>query len=99
MPVFVENAYNLLISRIKELPEHLQTFLPRMIADDFLMKPTTFTGLEKSFERIEKSAAFPGNFGNAAAHLEEFLEEFDAEFCTFFPDLLNHVSEFLKNKS
>ena len=78
------------------MPERLQMFLPRMIADDFLMKPTTFKGLNKSFERIEKATRFPSNFGNAAGHLEEFLNEFDAEFCLFFPDLQNHVVEFLK---
>jgi acyl carrier protein phosphodiesterase len=98
LPIFVQNAYNLLNSRIKELPERLQSFLPRMIADDFLMQPTTFKGLDKSFKRIEKHAAFPGNFGNAAEHLEEFLEEFDAEFCLFFPDLQNHVLDYLKTK-
>jgi acyl carrier protein phosphodiesterase len=95
LPVFVKNAYNLVNSRIDELPERLQTFLPRMINDDFLMKPTTFKGLDDAFSRIEKAAAFPGNFGNAAEHLEEFLEEFDAEFCAFFPDLQKHVTEFL----
>jgi acyl carrier protein phosphodiesterase len=95
LPIFVKNAYNLVNSRINELPERLQTFLPRMIADDFLMKPTTFKGLEHAFSRIEKAAAFPGNFGNAAEHLEEFLPEFDAEFCAFFPDLQKHVNEFL----
>ena len=92
---FVKKSYNLLTNRIKEMPEHLQMFLPRMIADDFLMKPTTFEGLNKSFERIEKSTHFPSNFSNASGHLEAFLTEFDAEFCQFFPDLQNHVSEFL----
>jgi acyl carrier protein phosphodiesterase len=95
LPFFTKNVYNLLNTRLLELPERLQSFLPKMIADDFLLKPTTFKGLEKSFERIEKAAAFPGNFGNAAEHLEEFLPEFDAEFCQFFPDLQNHVSEYL----
>ena len=99
LPVFVEKMYNLLISRAEEMPERLQTFLPRMIADDFLMKPTTFEGLNKSFERIEKATHFPSNFGNAAGHLEEFLSEFDAEFCQFFPDLQNHVVEFLHKKA
>jgi acyl carrier protein phosphodiesterase len=98
LPIFVKNTYKLLTDRQLELPERLQSFLPRMIADDFLMKPTTFKGLQKSFERIEKHAAFPGNFGNAAEHLEEFLDEFDAEFCAFFPDLQNHVLEYLKDK-
>jgi acyl carrier protein phosphodiesterase len=98
LPIFVKNTYKLLTDRQLELPERLQSFLPRMIADDFLMKPTTFKGLQKSFERIEKHAAFPGNFGNAAEHLEEFLDEFDAEFCQFFPDLQNHVLAYLKDK-
>ena len=98
LPIFVKNVYNLLNLRILELPKHLQSFLPRMISEDFLMQPTTFEGLQKSFERIEKHAAFPGNFGNAAEHLEEFLEAFDAEFCQFFPDLQNHVLAYLKEK-
>jgi acyl carrier protein phosphodiesterase len=96
LPIFVENAYNLVNTRINELPERLKTMFPRMVADDFLMKPTTFKGLELAFSRIEKAAAFPGNFGNAAEHLEEFLPEFDAEFCAFFPDLQKHVSDFIK---
>jgi acyl carrier protein phosphodiesterase len=98
LPIFVENTYKLLTDRHLELPERLRGFLPRMIADDFLMQPTTFKGLQKSFERIEKHAAFPGNFGNAAEHLEEFLDPFDAEFCAFFPDLQHHVLAYLKNK-
>ncbi|MDZ7880591.1 MAG: ACP phosphodiesterase [Saprospiraceae bacterium] len=95
LPIFVKNAYDLLNLRIDELPERLKTTLPRMIADDFLMKPTTFAGLEQAFSRIEKAAAFPGNFGNAAEHLAEFLEEFDTQFCAFFPDLQKHVTDFL----
>jgi acyl carrier protein phosphodiesterase len=98
LPAYVQNIYIMLSHRIKELPERLQSFLPRMIGEDFLMQPTTFKGLDESFKRIEKHAAFPGNFGNAAEHLEEFLEEFDAEFCLFFPDLQNHVLDYLKDK-
>jgi acyl carrier protein phosphodiesterase len=98
LPLYVQSIYRLLFQRVKELPEKLQSFLPNMIGEDFLRGPTTFKGLEKSFERIEKHAAFPGNFGNAAEHLEEFLEEFDAEFCAFFPDLQNHVLAYLKEK-
>lgn len=99
LSVYVEKTYNLLTNRAKEMPERLQMFLPRMIADDFLMKPTTFEGLNKSFARIEKATHFPSNFSNAAGHLEAFLNEFDAEFCQFFPDLQNHVAELLAVKA
>ena len=80
------------------MPERLQMFLPRMIADDFLRQPTTFEGLNKSFERIEKATNFPSNFGEAAGHLDQFLTEFDTEFCQFFPDLQRHVADFLSEK-
>ncbi len=99
LPFYVKKTYNLLTNRIKEMPERLQMFLPPMIADDFLRGPTTFGGLNKSFARIEKTTNFPSNFSNAAGHLEEFLSEFDAEFCLFFPDLQNYVAEFLHKQA
>jgi acyl carrier protein phosphodiesterase len=90
--VFVKKMYKLLKIRENELPEKLRQRLPRMIADDFLMKATTFEGLEQSFARVEKYATFPGNFGNAAEHLMLFLDDFDKEFKDFFPDLQRHVA-------
>lgn len=97
LPLYVQSIYNLLSLRSMEFPERLQTFLPNMIAKDFLREPTTFIGLGKSFERIEKVATFPGNFGNAAQNLETYLEAFDEEFCLFFPDLQNHVLGLMVN--
>lgn len=88
---FVNKMYHLLTKRQLELPTKLQKRLPRMIADDWLMRYTTYKGLHGAFLMIEKAAAFPGDFGNAAAHLEMFLDEFDAEFNLFFPHLLAHV--------
>jgi acyl carrier protein phosphodiesterase len=90
---FVDNIYNLLTNRILELPEKLQKRLHLMIADDWLMRYTTYEGLHGAFLRIEKAASFPGNFGNAAAHLEQFLDAFDIEFNLFFPDLQRHVKD------
>lgn len=94
--LFVNKIYNLLTERHLELPLKLRNRLPRMIADDWLMRYTTYEGLHRAFLMIEKHAAFPGNFGNAATHLEMYLDEFDAEFNLFFPDLLKHVSEVIK---
>ena len=92
--LFVDKMYNLLTIKHLELPLKLRNRLPHMIADDWLMRYTTFEGLNGAFLRIEKAAAFPGNFGNAAHHLELFLAEFDVEFNLFFPDLLKHVAQF-----
>jgi acyl carrier protein phosphodiesterase len=90
---FVDQIYNLLTTRHLELPLKLRNRLSRMIADDWLMRYSTYEGLHRAFLMIEKHAAFPGNFGNAATHLEMYLEAFDAEFNAFFPDLQKHVKQ------
>lgn len=95
---FVDKMYNLLTERHLELPLKLRKRLPHMIADDWLMRYSTYEGLHRAFLMIEKHAAFPGNFGNAAAHLEEFFEDFDAEFNLFFPDLQKHVNAIIKGR-
>ncbi len=89
--VYINNIYKMLKLRKKDLPIKLQARIDQMIADDWLMKYTTFEGLNEAFNRIEKYAAFPGNFGNAALHLEMYLEDFDKEFIEFFPELMQHV--------
>jgi acyl carrier protein phosphodiesterase len=88
---FVNNMYKILKKRQLELPVTLQKRLPYMIKNNWLMSYTHVEGLHQTFLRIEKNAAFPGNFGNAAHHLEQFLDEFDAEFKVFFPELKTHV--------
>ena len=91
--IYINNIYKLLKLRKMDLPIKLQARIDHMIADDWLMKYTTFEGLNEAFNRIEKYAAFPGNFGNAAWHLEMYLEDFDKEFIEFFPELMHHVRE------
>jgi acyl carrier protein phosphodiesterase len=87
--------YRLLEKRRTDLPEGLRRRISYMIADNWLMKFTTFEGLEEAFGRVEKAAAFPGNFGNAAEHLMAYLEDFNTEFLQFFPQLQKHVAELL----
>lgn len=96
---FTLNMYDLLRINEYRLPRQLLERLDRMIGDDWLMKYTTYEGLNLAFRRIEKHAAFPGNFGNAAHHLELFLPDFDREFNLFFPDLKDHINIALEKMS
>lgn len=88
---FAENTYILLEKYCAIMPEKLQKRLPLMIADNFLIQYTSLEGLQNTFDRIGKYAAFQGNFGNASKHLNDFLTDFDNEFLVFFPELQQHV--------
>jgi acyl carrier protein phosphodiesterase len=96
MTDFIENIYRILKKRHEELPEKLKKRLPYMIKNNWLMTYTTLEGLNDTFERVERQAAFPGNFGNATHHLEVYMEEFEEEFNNFFPDLMAITKKILE---
>jgi acyl carrier protein phosphodiesterase len=96
MTDFIENIYKMLKKRHEELPEKLKKRLPYMIKNNWLMTYTTLEGLNDTFERVERQAAFPGNFGNATHHLEVYMEEFNEEFNNFFPDLMAITKKILE---
>jgi acyl carrier protein phosphodiesterase len=98
LSVFTQNVYELMRKRHDELPPNLRKNINRMISDDWLMRYTTLDGLHEAFKRIEKAASFPGNFGNAAKHLKDFMPAFDEEFLSFFPDLIAHVDSVIASK-
>lgn len=91
---FTHAMYEHLKHRKQDLPEKLRSRIDRMIADDWLMSYTTYEGLKEAFIRIERYAAFPGNFQEAPHHLEEFITEFNQEFLLFFPDLIDCVRNY-----
>ncbi len=90
---YTEGVYALLQHRHDELPPTLKSKIDMMIHDDWLMRYTTLSGLEKVFERVGRMARFSGNFSAATESLTNNLPLFQADFNAFFPDLKNFVNE------
>lgn len=94
MRLFADNIYVHLNEHSEEFPIHLQDITSRLIADDFLLKYGTQTGIEKTFNRIGKRAKFNSNFATAFDDLEDGYEEINEGFLKFFPDLISEVKNY-----
>jgi acyl carrier protein phosphodiesterase len=91
---FAKRMYATLERRATDLPEKLQQYVPRMIADNWLMRYGTEDGLQYTFDRMDTRTRFKSNFHSAVKDLKKDYELYNKEFNLFFPDVINMVNEF-----
>lgn len=91
---FADTVYYILDRHKNVLPDHLATISEKMIADDFLLKYGTETGLRKTFDRIGKRAKFSGNWALAYDDLIDNYDSIESGFNRFFPEIIASVESF-----
>lgn len=87
--VFTKEMYEVLENHYSVMPGFLQERLPRMIADDWLVKYGTESGLRYTFERMKKRTRYPKYFNGAVDNFLKDYELYEKEFNLFFPDLID----------
>ena len=90
---FTRYVYAVLTEHIFLMPNYLQERLPRMIADDWLVKYGTEAGLRFTFERMKLRTKYPRYFAGAVDNFLKNYNDFEKEFNSFFPDLMAAVSD------
>lgn len=88
---FTKNVYAVLMKYIHLMPEYLRERLPRMVADDWLVRYGTPEGLEFTFSRMKMRSSRPEFFDHALLSLKQHYDALEAEFNLFFPDLISFV--------
>lgn len=91
---FSNRMYYTLKERHLDLPVKMQSYVPNMIENNWLMKYGTDEGLQYVFERMDKRTKFKSNFVNAVSHLKKDFSAYNEEFNLFFPDVIGMVDEF-----
>jgi len=89
---FAAGVYEVLSNHLHLMPGYLQTHLPMMIADDWLVRYGTVDGLRFTFNRMKQRSSAPHFFENAVESLELHHESLDADFNAFFPDVMKLVN-------
>ncbi len=85
---FALGIYSVLENHLYLMPSFLQERLPKMIADNWLVKYGTKGGLRFTFERMKHRTRYPQYFENA---VDNFLKDYDFyeyAFNLFFPELI-----------
>ena len=90
---FCNSVYQILESRIGDLPEKLQHRLPTMIEHKWLQAYKTEEGMRYTFKRLSERLSKPEYLDGVVDNLLESEEEFHQEFNSFFPEVINYVNE------
>ncbi|MCH2490748.1 MAG: ACP phosphodiesterase [Flavobacteriales bacterium] len=91
---YVEDFYNLLRKNFAILPSRIQRMMPYMINDNWLLSYATIPGISTILKQMNVRTKNVSKMNFAVVELEEYYEEFEAEFTSFFAELM----EFVENK-
>jgi acyl carrier protein phosphodiesterase len=88
LETFVDDFYHLLKDNFEMLPENVQRMLPYMIHDNWLVSYASIEGITKVLEGMNRRTKNRSKMNLAVVELQEFYDEFEAEFTSFFEELI-----------
>jgi acyl carrier protein phosphodiesterase len=91
---FAKSTYDTLERHLDKMPVRLHSIVPRMIADNWLVRYGAKDGIAYTFSRIQKRVSKPEYLENILISLEENEDQLTSEFALFFPDIFKEVKIF-----
>ena len=85
---FVQDFYELLRKNFTILPARIQRMMPYMIADNWLLSYSTVEGISKILAQMNVRTKGVSKMNLAVAELEEYYDEFETEFTSYFDELI-----------
>ena len=96
LETYVDNFYHLLEDNYEVLPLNVQRLLPHMIQDNWLLSYASIEGIQKILEGVNHRTQNRSKMNLAVVELQEFYDEFEAEFTSFFAELILFSKQKLK---
>ncbi|WP_347374561.1 acyl carrier protein phosphodiesterase [Aequorivita sp. Q41] len=90
---YIEDFYNLLKNNFTILPTRIQKMMPHMIADNWLLSYASVAGIGTILAQMNIRTKGVSKMNLAVAELEAYYDEFEAEFTSFFDELIQHSQQ------
>jgi len=90
---YAERFYKSLRDNYDRLTPKTQGMMPYMIGRNWLVTYGTVEGIGKILFQMDHRTKNRANMQNAVKELQEYYNEFEAEFTTFFEDLRQHAQQ------
>ncbi|GAB1857934.1 acyl carrier protein phosphodiesterase [Flavobacteriaceae bacterium MHTCC 0001] len=85
---YVEEFYTTLENNFDILPLRIQKMMPYMVTDNWLLSYASIDGISRVLDGMNKRTQYRSGMDNAINDLETFYTEFEAEFTSFFEELI-----------
>ena len=89
---YVQHVHGILQRYVDILPDGVKLILPSFIKNNWIQKYASIEGVREVLERMSKRTTLPDKTDYAIDRLENEYENFEKEFSTFFPVLVQYVS-------
>nr|WKN37484.1 ACP phosphodiesterase [Tunicatimonas sp. TK19036] len=95
LETFAQTVYQTLHKQHAILPPDARQVLHYMSQHNWLVNYEQLEGIRRTLMGMEKRSQYPNQMGAAITDLTNHFEEFEQEFSLFFPDLQQHVENWL----
>lgn len=85
---YTEHFYNVLQKNFDVLPLRIQSIMPYLIRDNWLLSYASISGITKVLNGMDKRTKYRSGMDKAIYDLEIFYSEFEQEFTHFFSELI-----------
>lgn len=92
---FTSQFYDTISNYYDVIPKGAIHMLSYMSKDNWLYNYQFIEGMDKALTGMSRRTKFDSKMEEASKSLQEHYDELSKEFFTFFPDLQNHVKQFL----
>lgn len=95
---YVAKTYRIIDDHKAVLPEAVKTFFPYMVHGNWLLNYAHLEGIGRTLTGMSKRTPFESRMEIAVEDLERYYEQFQDEFSRFFPELKQHVADYLSTE-
>lgn len=88
LEVYAETFYDLLGEYFEILPVRIQKMMPHMIAGNWLLSYAKIEGIQNVLNGMNRRTKNISGMNKATIELKQFYSEFEAEFESFFEELI-----------
>jgi len=93
---YVDDFYDTLENNFETLEVRAQKMMPYMIANNWLLSYASIEGISKVLDGMNRRTKNRSQMNLAVNELEEFYNEFESEFTSFFKELIAFSNDKLK---
>jgi acyl carrier protein phosphodiesterase len=94
---YIDNFYEMLEDHFEILPPRTQKMMPHMIAGNWLLSYAKIEGIQNVLDGMNRRTQNKSGMHTATIELKEFYTEFEAEFTSFFEELITFTKQTLQD--
>ena len=87
LELYVNHFYELLETNFDILPRQIQTMMPYMLSENWLLNYAKINGIQNVLNGMNRRTKNRAGMNRATEELQEFYSEFEDEFTSFFEEL------------